>query len=59
MEDMEDMEDTEIENSEHILRSFRVNSWILGQFLKTAQKKDMKVQTATNKAFQMFIKKYN
>jgi hypothetical protein len=57
--DDNDMEDTEIENSTEILRSFRVNSCILGQFLRIAKKKDMKVQTATNTAFRMFIEKYN
>jgi len=57
--DDNDMEDTEIENSTEILRSFRVNSCILGQFLRIAKKKDMKVQTATNTAFRMFIGKYN
>jgi len=39
--DDNDMEDTEIENSTEILRSFRVNSWILGQFLRIAKKKDI------------------
>ncbi len=60
LEDKENTEDTEmIENSKYILRSFKVNLWLLEEFLRTAKKKDMKVQTATNKAFRMFIEKYD
>jgi hypothetical protein len=54
-----DMQDAEIENSAHMLRSFKVNSWLVGEFLRVAKKKEMKVQTATNKAFRMFIEKYD
>lgn len=54
-----DMQDAEIENSEHMLRSFKVNSWILGEFIRVVGKKGMKVQTVTNKAFRMFIEKYD
>ena len=54
-----DMQDAEIENSEHMLRSFKVNTWLVGEFIRVATKKEMKVQTATNKAFRMFIEKYD
>ena len=54
-----DMQDAEIENSAHMLRSFKVNSWLVGEFLRVAKKKEMKDQTATNKAFRMFIEKYD
>ena len=54
-----DMQDAEIENSEHMLRSFKVNAWLVGEFIRVATKKEMKVQTATNKAFRMFIEKYD
>jgi hypothetical protein len=32
---------------------------MLKEFLRVAKKRDMKVQTATNKAFRMFIEKYD
>ena len=55
-----DLEDIDIlEHPEKQLKSFRVNIWILGEFLKTAKKKGIKVGAATNKAFRMFIEKYS
>ncbi len=48
-----------LEYPEQQLRSFRVNSWMLGEFLRVAKRRDMKVQTATNKAFRLFIEKYD
>lgn len=58
-EDLYDEDADLLENPEKQLRSFRVNSWILKEFLRVAKKRDMKVQTATNKAFRMFIEKYD
>ena len=58
--DLEYPQDTEMmQNSERVLRSFKVNTWVLGEFLRVARKKGMKIETATNKAFQIFIEKYN
>jgi hypothetical protein len=54
------LEDIDIlEHPEKQLKSFRVNTWILGEFLKTAKKKGIKVGVATNKASRMFIEKYS
>lgn len=57
-EDLYDEDADILENPEKQLRSFRVNSWMLKEFVRVAKKRDMKVQTATNKAFRMFIEKY-
>jgi len=44
---------------EHILRSFRVNAWLLGEFMKTTKNNKFTVVHATNLAFQLFILKYS
>jgi hypothetical protein len=46
------------DQASYTLRSFRVNTWLLDEFLSLARKKDFKIQWATHEAFKLFIKKY-